>query len=113
LFEPPSDAAYTIEAAADLVDVRPRTILVYCKHRLLSPVINARDRSYSFDRESIRPIRRIEALRTFCGNDFAGIKMILDLTKEVERLNSKIRSLLQNDSPRKGKLKRPQPKGQK
>jgi len=70
LFEPPSDAAYTIEAAAHLVDVRPRTILVYCKHRLLSPVINARDRSYSFDRESIRSLRGIKALRTVCGSGF-------------------------------------------
>jgi DNA-binding transcriptional MerR regulator len=111
LFDPPPNAVYTIEAAAQLVDVRPRMILVYCKHRLLSPVINAGDRSYSFDRDSIRSLRRIEALRTVCGNDFAGIKMILDLTNEVERLNSKIRFLSQNDSMREGKLKQPQPKG--
>ena len=36
LFEPPSDAAYTIEAAAHLVDVRPRTILVYCANTAFS-----------------------------------------------------------------------------
>jgi DNA-binding transcriptional MerR regulator len=110
LFEPPSDAIYTIEEAAHLVDVPPRAILVYCKNRLVAPVVNARDRSYSFDSESIRALRRIEALRTICGNDFAGIKMILDLKNEVKRLNSKIRSLLQNDSTRDGKLKRRQPK---
>jgi DNA-binding transcriptional MerR regulator len=110
LFEPPSDAIYTIEEAAHLVDVPPRAILVYCKNRLVAPVVNARDRSYSFDSESIRSLRRIEALRTVCGNDFAGIKIILDLKNEVERLNSKIRSLLQNDSTRKGKLTLRQPK---
>jgi len=110
LFEPPSDAIYTIEEAAHLVDVPPRAILVYCKNRLVAPVVNARDRSYSFDSESIRALRRIEALRTICGNDFAGIKMILDLKNEVKRLNSKVRSLLQNDSTRDGKLKRRQPK---
>jgi DNA-binding transcriptional MerR regulator len=110
LFEPPSDAIYTIEEAAHLVGVPPRAILVYCKNRLVAPVVNARDRSYSFDSESIRALRRIEALRTICGNDFAGIKMILDLKNEVKRLNSKIRSLLQNDSTRDGKLKRRQPK---
>jgi DNA-binding transcriptional MerR regulator len=110
LFEPPSDAIYTIEEAAHLVDVPPRVILVYCKNHLVAPVVNARDRSYSFDSESIRALRRIEALRTICGNDFAGIKMILDLKNEVKRLNSKVRSLLQNDSTRDGKLKRRQPK---
>jgi DNA-binding transcriptional MerR regulator len=110
LFEPPSDAIYTIEEAAHLVDVPPRAILVYCKNRLVAPVVNARDRSYSFDSESIRSLRRIEALRTVCGNDFAGIKIILDLKNEVERLNSKIRSLLQHDSTRKGKLTLRQPK---
>lgn len=93
LFEPPSDAIYTIEEAARLVDVPPRAILVYCKNRLVAPVVNARDRSYSFDSESIRALRRIETLRTICGNDFAGIKIILDLTDALERLQSEVRSL--------------------
>jgi hypothetical protein len=39
------------------------------------------------------PLRRIEALRTVCGNDFAGIKIILDLTAFLERLRSDIRLL--------------------
>jgi DNA-binding transcriptional MerR regulator len=99
LFEPPADVVYTIEAAAHLVDLPPRTILVYCRHRLLSPIINASDRSYSFDRKSIRSLRRIEALRTVCGNDFAGIKMILDLTDALEQLQSEVR-LLSRDRER-------------
>ena len=93
LFDPPPDAIYTIEAAAHLVDVPRRTILVYCKHRLLSPVINATDRGYSFDRNSIRALRRIEALRPICGDDLAGIKIILDLTDALEQLRSEMRSL--------------------
>jgi DNA-binding transcriptional MerR regulator len=103
LFEPPSDAVYTVEEAAHFVDVAPRTILVYCRHRLLSPVINASDRSYSFDRESIRSLRCIETLRTICGNDFAGIKIILDLTNELEYLRSEVHSLSQPKSSLKTK----------
>jgi hypothetical protein len=38
LFDPPDDAVYTIEAAAQLAGVPRRTILLYCKHRLLSPL---------------------------------------------------------------------------
>jgi MerR-like DNA binding protein len=86
LFDPPADTVYTIEAAAQLAGVPRRTILVYCKHRLLSPLFDTA--GYSFDGDGIRSLRRIEALRTVCGDDFAGIRIILDLTKELERLQA-------------------------
>jgi DNA-binding transcriptional MerR regulator len=101
LFEPPEDAIYTIDATAHLVGIPRRTILVYCRHRLLSPVINARDRGYSFDRDGIRALRRIDALRAICGEDLSGIKIILDLTRELERLHSVVRFLSQNKWERK------------
>ena len=90
LFDPPADAVYTIEAAAQLAGVPRRTILVYCKHRLVSPLLDTA--GYSFDGNGIRSLRRIEALRTVCGDDFAGIRIILDLTKELERLQAVARS---------------------
>ena len=93
LFEPPSGALYTIEATSRIVNVPRRTILVYCKHHLLSPATNTADHGYYFDRDTIRGLRRIEALRTVCGDDFAGIKIILDLTAALERLRSDIRLL--------------------
>ena len=87
LFDPPADAVYTIEAVAQLAGVPRRTILVYCKHRLLSP-LDTEVEGYSFDGDGVRSLRRIEALRTVCGDDFAGIRIILDLTKELERLQA-------------------------
>jgi len=93
LFEPPADAVYTIETTSRIVDVSRRTILVYCKHHLLSPVIDTVDHGYYFDRDAIRALRRIELLRGVCGDDFAGIKIILDLTAALERLRSDIRLL--------------------
>ena len=80
LYKPPQDTVYTIEATSQLVNVPRRTILVYCKHRLLSAALETVDRGYYFDRDGIRTLRRIEALRSVCGEDFAGIKIILDLT---------------------------------
>jgi len=88
LFDPPADAVYSIEAAAKLAGVPRRTILVYCKHRLLSPLRDNGVEGYSFDGDGIRSLRHIEALRTVCGDDFAGIKIILDLTKELEHLQA-------------------------
>ena len=88
LFDPPDDTVYSIEAAAKLAGVPRRTILVYCKHRLLSPLTDDGVEGYSFDGDGIRLLRRIEALRAVCGDDFTGIRIILDLTKELERLQA-------------------------
>jgi len=93
LFDPPPNAVYTIEATSHLVNVSRRTILVYCKHHLLSPVTATADHGYYFDGDAIRGLRRIEVLRTVCGDDFAGIKIILDLTAALERLQSDVRLL--------------------
>jgi DNA-binding transcriptional MerR regulator len=95
LFEPPRDAIYTIEETSRLGNVSRRTILLYCKHRLLSPATTTPDHGYYFDRDAIHGLRRIEALRTLCGDDFAGIKLILDLTAALERLQSDIQLLSQ------------------
>ncbi|MEY2530737.1 MAG: MerR family transcriptional regulator, heat shock protein HspR [Verrucomicrobiota bacterium] len=98
LFDPPLDAIYTIEATAHIVDVPRRTILVYCKHQLLSPAVT--DNGYYFDRQGIRALRRIEALRPICGDDLAGIKIILNLTDALERLHAQLRAASQNPAAR-------------
>lgn len=92
------DAVYTIEATSRLVNVSRRTILVYCKHQLLSPASVTADHGYYFDLHAIQALRRIEALRTVCGQDFAGIKIILELTAALERLRSDMRLLSQAKS---------------
>jgi DNA-binding transcriptional MerR regulator len=92
LFEPPADALYTIEATSRIVDVPRHTIVVYCKHHLLAPATDT-DHGYFFDGDGIRALRRIDALRSVCGDDFAGIKIILDLSAALERLRLDIRLL--------------------
>src|SRR5438093_12516560 len=84
LFDPPADAVYSIEAAAKLAGVPHRTILVYCKHRLLSPLLDTGAEGYSFDGDGIRSLRLIEALRTVCVDDFTGIRIFLDMTREMQ-----------------------------
>lgn len=93
LFEPPSDALYTIETTSRIVDVPRRTILIYCKHHLVSPATSTADHGYYFDGDAIHTLRRIETLRTVCNKDFAGIKIILELTDTLERLRRDIRLL--------------------
>lgn len=91
LFQPSPEAVYSIEATAQLVDVPRRRIAVYCRHGLVSP--RANERGYYFDGKTIGTLRAIEGLRAVCGDDLAGIKMILQLMNEVQRLNSEVRML--------------------
>jgi len=104
LFEPLPDALYTIETTSRIVDVPRRTILVYCKHHLLSPATGTVEHGYYFDRDAIHTLRRIETLRTVCDKDFAGIKIILELTATLERLRRDIRLL--SRAKRSGSAKR-------
>jgi len=62
---------------------------------------------YYFDGDAIRALRRIEALRTLCDDDLAGIKIILDLSAALERTRSQIRSLWREKSSADEKAGRP------
>ena len=88
-FEPEPHAIYTLEAAAHITRLPRRTIVVCCKHGLVSPVGGPAG-GYYFDDESMRTLRRIEFLHDECGVNLTGTKMILDLTREVERLRSQL-----------------------
>lgn len=87
LFQPEPDEIYTIETAGHLAHTPPRLILTYYKHGLVSTVTNPAWDGYYFDSEAIRTLRRIEFLRTDCGVNLPGIKLILRLLNEVEHLS--------------------------
>jgi DNA-binding transcriptional MerR regulator len=91
LFEPDARSVYTIEAASSLAQVPRRVIVVYFKHGLVSPVTDPMCGGWYFNDEAIRILRRIEYLRTACGINLVGIKLILDLLKEVEQLRDEVR----------------------
>lgn len=92
LFEPDPNILYTIDATAQLADVSRHAILVYYTHGLVAPVMDE-DGSYHFNDDAIRVLRRIEYLRGTCGLNLPGIKLALDLMKEVERLQAEVRFL--------------------
>jgi DNA-binding transcriptional MerR regulator len=92
LFEPTPDVVYTIDAVERLTNVPRRTILIYCKHGLIStatnPMIDPEWGGFYFDQEAIQMLRSIEHLRVACGTNLTGIKLILELTKEIKRLQT-------------------------
>jgi DNA-binding transcriptional MerR regulator len=93
LFEPDARSVYTIETAAHLAQVPRRLIALYFKHGLVSPVMDPACGGWCFNDEAIRALRRIQYLRTDCGINLAGIKLIMDLMQEVEQLREEVRFL--------------------
>jgi DNA-binding transcriptional MerR regulator len=92
-FSNPIRRRFTPSKRRRLVDVPRLMVLVYCKLGLVSPVVDPGCGGYYFNHEAIRILRRIEYLRNACGIKLSGIKMILDLVNEAERLRAEVRFL--------------------
>ena len=90
VFEPDAGTVHTIERVAQLAQVPRRLVVLYYKHGLVSPVRDPAS-GWCFDEEAIRIVRRIEYLRSACNVNLAGIKLILGLVEEVERLRQELR----------------------
>jgi MerR family transcriptional regulator, heat shock protein HspR len=82
---------HTIDVAARLAQVPRRLIFLYYRHGLVTPVTDRTADGLYFDDEAIRVVRRIEQLRSTCGLNLAGIKLVITLTAEVERLRAELR----------------------
>jgi DNA-binding transcriptional MerR regulator len=105
LFEPSPNAVYTIDFAARLADLPRRTVLVCCKYGLVAPAVDDAAGGYYFNSDAIHVLRRVAVLRGVCGDDLAGIKIILDLTNALERLEAQLRVVSQG--PTLGKIEEP------
>ncbi len=84
---------YSIERASQLANVSRRRILIYCKQRLLSPIASPELSGYWFDADALRTLKRIEELRAICDEPLAGVSLILDLMREVQRLRNEMCAL--------------------
>ena len=91
VFEPGGQTVYTIDVAARLAQVPRRLIVLYYKHGLVESVTDPAGGGWYFDDEAIRIVRRIEYFRSVCGMNLAGIKLVMALTDEVERLRAELR----------------------
>lgn len=88
----PDQAIYIISVAAELAGVHPQTLRVYERKGLLRPKrTQGNTRRYS-DRD-VALLRRIQQL-TNEGVNLAGVTRILELEREVERLNARYQRVL-------------------
>jgi len=90
LFESDANPVCALAEVERLTRVPQRKILRYCKQGLVAPVEEPERNGVYFDGIAIQALRRIEHLRSDFGINLGGIKLIFDLTNEVERLHSAI-----------------------
>jgi hypothetical protein len=95
VFEPGPGALYSLDATAHLTEVSRRTILIYCRSGLIEPMKQPPYGALFFDEAAIRSIRQIERLRSTHGINLAGLRIIFDLLRELERLQEETEFLRQ------------------
>lgn len=74
---------YSLEILAETTGVSTQLILQYQEHGILRP---------QFDDDTVRALRRIEALRETCEMNLRGLKMLTQLLDEVEQLRQELRA---------------------
>ena len=89
-----NEVRYTLDVFAELAGVNPRRVLHYQEKGFIRPVSRDPDTPAAFDAECLRQLRRIEHLRSTYRVNEAGLKLILDLLRENERLRQERRQTL-------------------
>ncbi len=89
-FAPDPDSIYSIDAVAHLAATSRHDVLAYCKRGLVVPLVDPEYGGWYFDDAGLKTLQRIEYLRDECGVNFTGIKIILDLMQEIERLRGEV-----------------------
>lgn len=82
-------AVYVISVAAELAGVHPQTLRMYERKGLLSPSRTpGNSRRYS-DRD-VEQLRRIQQLTQDLGINLAGVRMIMEMEEQLERLAAQL-----------------------
>jgi MerR family transcriptional regulator/heat shock protein HspR len=90
--EPDERAVYIISVAAELAGVHPQTLRIYERKGLVRPKrTEGNNRRYSA--RDIRRLRAIQALTQDEGINLAGVKRIIELQAEIDRLQEQIEEL--------------------
>jgi len=85
-WEPAPGTLYTIDDLAQMVNLSRRLIVLYSRHGLIRPAFEPQDGGWYFTAETIHTLRRIENLRIVHRLDLSGLRLVLGLINEIERL---------------------------
>jgi MerR family transcriptional regulator/heat shock protein HspR len=86
-------AVYVISVAADLAGVHPQTLRIYERKGLLAPQRTAGNtRRYS--EHDVETLRRIQQLTQDEGVNLAGVRMIMDLERQLAEMRTRLERAL-------------------
>jgi MerR family transcriptional regulator/heat shock protein HspR len=98
---------YMISVAAELADMHPQTLRMYEARGLIAPKRSPKNtRLYS--QRDVERLRRIQQMTSELGLNLAGVEMVLEMEKRVERMKAELARLeqraeqLERNSPGKG-----------
>jgi len=74
---------YSLEILAETTGVSTQMIVQYQEHGIIHQ---------DFDDDTVRTLRRIEALRESCEMNLSGLKLLTQLLDEVEQLRQEVRA---------------------
>ena len=92
-FEAMPGGTYPIEVVVQITQTSRHLIAVYCRRGLISPVGPPARDGWLFDDEAIRNLRRLQRLRDVFELGLPALQLVVDLTREVERLRGEVRFL--------------------
>src|SRR5205807_2748102 len=90
--EPSDRALYIISVAAELAGVHPQTLRIYERKGLLQPARTAGNTRRYSDRDIDR-LRTIQKLTQDHGLNLAGVKMIVEMENELDRMRQRMERL--------------------
>jgi MerR family transcriptional regulator/heat shock protein HspR len=93
--EPEDRAVYIISVAAELAGVHPQTLRIYERRGLLRPARTAGNTRRYSERDIAR-LRMIQHLTQEQGLNLAGVKMIVEMEDELDRLRERVRRIDQD-----------------
>src|SRR2546423_6699459 len=82
-------ALYIISVAAELAGVHPQTLRIYERKGLLNPARTAGNTRRYSDRDIAR-LRAIQTLTQEHGVNLAGVRMIVELENEIDRMRERM-----------------------
>lgn len=98
---------YMISVAAELAEMHPQTLRMYEARGLIAPKRSPKNtRLYS--QRDVERLRRIQRMTSELGLNLAGVEMVLEMEKRVERMKAEVARLeqraeqLERKSPGKG-----------
>jgi len=84
---------YSLEAAARLAGIHPEMLRYYCRLGLFGAARARPETALIFDDDALYELRRFEHYRRHHGVNRRTLRLICDLSREVERLQAELRFL--------------------